>query len=70
MTAGATFANAHQLRPGIALSPAQVAQLTSDIVWLETQTVTLPGKDGQPGSTTTALVPRVYLASKAGDLAT
>jgi len=28
--------------PGIALSAAQVAQLTSDIVWLVAQTVTLP----------------------------
>lgn len=64
MTAGATFARAQQLRPGIALSAAQVAQLTSDMVWLETQTLTLPD-----GSTTTALAPRVYLAPKSGDLA-
>jgi filamentous hemagglutinin len=64
MTAGATFARTQQLRPGIALSAAQVAQLTSDMVWLETQTVTLPD-----GSTTTALAPRVYLAPKSGDLA-
>ena len=35
MNAGATFAQAHQLRPGIGLSPDQVAALTSDIVWLE-----------------------------------
>jgi hypothetical protein len=69
MNAGATFAKAQQLRPGIALSPAQVAQLTSDMVWLVAQTVTLPGKDGEPGTTTTALVPQVYLAPKAGDLA-
>ncbi len=48
-----TFAKAHQLRPGIALSPAQVAQLTSDMVWLVAQTVTLPGKDGDPGTTIT-----------------
>jgi filamentous hemagglutinin len=64
MDAGVTFAQAHQLRPGIALSAAQVALLTSDIVWLETQTVTLPD-----GSTTHALVPRVYLLPRAGDLA-
>jgi filamentous hemagglutinin len=64
MTAGATFAQAHQLRPGIALSAAQVAQLTSDIVWLVAETVTLPD-----GSTTTALAPRVYLAPRQGDLA-
>jgi filamentous hemagglutinin len=64
MNAGITFGQAYQLRPGIALSPAQVAQLTSDMVWLVAQTVTLPD-----GSTTTALVPQVYLAPKAGDLA-
>ncbi len=63
MTAGATFAQAHQLRPGITLSAEQGAALTSDIVWLETQTITLPD-----GSTTQALVPRVYLLPRAGDL--
>ncbi|MES2840608.1 MAG: hemagglutinin repeat-containing protein [Pseudomonadota bacterium] len=63
MTAGASFAQAHQLRPGITLSAEQVAALTSDIVWLETQTITLPD-----GSTTQALVPRVYLLPRAGDL--
>ncbi|KRC12003.1 hypothetical protein ASE11_00530 [Hydrogenophaga sp. Root209] len=63
MTAGATFAQAHQLRPGITLSAQQVAALTSDIVWLETQTITLPD-----GSTTQTLVPRVYLLPRAGDL--
>ncbi|MDP1685779.1 hemagglutinin repeat-containing protein, partial [Hydrogenophaga sp.] len=63
MNAGATFAQAHQLRPGITLSANQVAALTSDIVWLEAQTITLPD-----GSTTQALVPRVYLLPRAGDL--
>ena len=63
MTAGVTFAQSHQLRPGIALSAAQVAQLTSDIVWLEAREVTLPD-----GSTTTALVPQVYLVPRTGDL--
>lgn len=64
MSAGATVARAQQLRPGIALSAAQVAQLTADIVWLVEQDVTLPG-----GRRTTALVPRVYLAPRQGDLA-
>ncbi len=63
MNAGATFAQAHQLRPGIVLSAEQVAALTSDIVWLETQTITLPD-----GRTTQALVPRVYLLPRSGDL--
>ncbi len=64
MAAGATFAQAHQLRPGIVLSAAQVAQLTSDIVWLVTRNVQLPD-----GSTTTALVPQVYLSPRSEDLA-
>ncbi|RJP63168.1 MAG: filamentous hemagglutinin N-terminal domain-containing protein, partial [Comamonadaceae bacterium] len=63
MDAGTTFAQAHLLRPGITLSAEQVAALTSDIVWLETQTITLPD-----GTTTQALVPRVYLLPRAGDL--
>ncbi len=65
MNAGATFAHEHKLRPGIALSASQTAQLTNDIVWLVTQTVQLPD-----GSTTTALMPKVYLAPREGDLAT
>lgn len=63
MTNGVTFAQSHQLVPGVALSEAQVAQLTSDIVWLVTQTVTLPD-----GSTTQALVPQVYTRLNQGDL--
>ena len=55
MDAGITFARSQQLVPGVALSAAQVAQLTSDIVWLENQTITL--KDG---SQQTVLVPKVY----------
>ncbi|MDO9365496.1 MAG: S-layer family protein, partial [Methylotenera sp.] len=39
MMNGVTFAQAHQLVPGVALSAAQIAQLTSDIVWLVEQTV-------------------------------
>ena len=34
MDSGLTFAKAHSLRLGIALSAAQMAQLTADIVWL------------------------------------
>ena len=58
MDSGLTFAKTYNLRPGIALSAAQVAMLTSDIVWLEQQTVTLPD-----GSTTQALIPHVYAAN-------
>jgi filamentous hemagglutinin len=45
------------LRPGVALSAEQVGHLTSDIVWMESQTVMLPD-----GSVETVLVPKVYLA--------
>jgi len=64
MNAAATFAQRHQLRPGVALTAQQVAALTSDIVWLEEQLVSLPG-----GQQVKALVPRVYLAPRKGDLA-
>lgn len=63
LEAGATVASSWGLRPGIALTAAQMAQLTSDIVWLVEQTITLAD-----GSTTTALVPQVYLRVQAGDL--
>lgn len=51
------------LVPGVALTPAQVAQLTSDIVWLVAQEVTLPS-----GTVTQALVPQVYVRTQTGDL--
>jgi filamentous hemagglutinin len=63
MDSGKTFAQQYQLRPGISLSAAQMAALTSDIVWLVEQTITLPD-----GSTTKALVPQVYARAQAGDL--
>lgn len=65
MNAGALFAQQYGLRPGIALTAAQMAQLTSDIVWLVEQTVTLPD-----GSTATVLVPQVYVSVQPGDLHT
>ncbi|MCA3174070.1 MAG: S-layer family protein, partial [Burkholderiales bacterium] len=58
-----TFAQAHQLVPGIGLSAAQMAALTSDIVWLEQKTITLAD-----GSTPQALVPQVYVRVQDGDL--
>ncbi|BEP66769.1 hypothetical protein GmRootV35_12830 [Variovorax sp. V35] len=63
MNAGVTFARQYGLRPGIALTDAQMAQLTSDIVWLVEQTVTLPD-----GSTQRVLVPQVYVHVKPGDI--
>ncbi|WP_307867051.1 polymorphic toxin-type HINT domain-containing protein, partial [Variovorax sp. E3] len=63
MNAGAAFAQQYGLRPGVALTAAQMAQLTSDIVWLVEQTVTLPD-----GSTQRVLVPQVYVHVKPGDI--
>lgn len=63
MNNATTVAQELHLRPGIALSAEQVALLTSDIVWLVEQDVTLPD-----GSTTRVLVPKVYARLKEGDL--
>ncbi|WP_236655080.1 hemagglutinin repeat-containing protein [Burkholderia pyrrocinia] len=51
------------LNVGTALTGAQMAVLTSDIVWLVNQTVTLPD-----GSQQTVLVPQVYLHANAADV--
>src|SRR5690606_36809690 len=63
MEAGVTLAQDWNLRPGVALSAEQVARLTSDIVWLVEETVRLPD-----GTLTTALVPKVYLVPREGDV--
>jgi len=63
MNSAITFAQKYNLRPGIALTAQQVAQLTSDIVWLVEQTVSLPD-----GSSQKVLVPQVYVKVQPGDL--
>jgi filamentous hemagglutinin len=63
MNAGATFAKQYGLTVGVALTAAQMAQLTSDIVWLVSQTVTLPD-----GTTQQVLVPQVYVRVQPGDI--
>ncbi|XWY22273.1 hemagglutinin repeat-containing protein [Bisgaard Taxon 45] len=63
MDNGITFAKKFHLTPGISLSPEQVAQLTSDIVWFEQQTVTLPD-----GGTQQVLAPRVYAVVRKEDV--
>ena len=65
MDNGLTAAKTFGLTPGIALSAEQVARLTSDIVWMENQTVTL-----HDGSTQTVLAPKVYALARKGDLNT
>ncbi|MCQ4680199.1 hemagglutinin repeat-containing protein [Ralstonia pseudosolanacearum] len=64
MASGVNAAKQFSLVPGIALTAAQMDALTSDIVWLVTQTVKLPD-----GSTQQVLAPVVYLAhTHANDL--
>jgi filamentous hemagglutinin len=63
MDAAASFAVTWNLRPGVALTAAQMAALTSDIVWLVEQNVTLAD-----GSTQKVLVPQVYVRVREGDL--
>ena len=58
MDAGIAYAKEYNLKPGISLTKEQMAALTSDIVWLESTTVTVNGK------TYDVLYPHVYL--KAG----
>lgn len=65
MNGAITYAQTYELRPGIALTAAQVAQLTSDIVWLVEKEVIL--KDGTKQR---ALVPQVYAMVREGDLST
>ncbi len=59
MNAGVTFALEYELIPGVALNAEQMANLTSDMVWLVEEEVTLPD-----GSTQQVLVPRLYATTK------
>ncbi|EFE7253722.1 hemagglutinin repeat-containing protein [Escherichia coli] len=63
MNNGIAFGREYGLELGVALTPAQMALLTTDMVWLVNQTVTLPD-----GSTQTVQVPQVYAKVKDGDL--
>ncbi|MFI3309376.1 two-partner secretion domain-containing protein, partial [Ewingella allii] len=63
MDAGIAFGKQYNLMLGVALTPAQMALLTSDMVWLVKQDVTLPN-----GSVQSVLVPQVYARVKKGDL--
>ncbi|WP_416052249.1 hemagglutinin repeat-containing protein [Cupriavidus basilensis] len=64
MNSGVTYAKAFGLSPGVGLSDEQMRQLTTDMVWLVAQDVTLPD-----GTHQSVLVPKVYLAqSNAVDL--
>jgi filamentous hemagglutinin len=54
LEAGAAFAQAYQLVPGVSLTDAQMAALTSDIVWLVSREVQLAD-----GRVHTVLVPQL-----------
>ncbi|RNM21100.1 filamentous hemagglutinin N-terminal domain-containing protein, partial [Dickeya undicola] len=63
MDAGIAFGKQYGLTPGVALTAEQMRLLTSDMVWMVNQTVTLPD-----GTAQTVLVPQVYARLKEGDL--
>jgi len=64
MDNGIQYARSFGLTPGIGLTAEQMAQLTTDMVWLVSQDVTLPD-----GTRQSVLVPKLYLArSSAVDL--
>ncbi|MDN8362358.1 hemagglutinin repeat-containing protein [Acinetobacter baumannii] len=63
MNNGLSYAKQYNLRPGIALTPEQMAQLSSDVVWLVEKETTL-----LDGTKTKALVPQVYVKARVGDL--
>ncbi|SEH91559.1 filamentous hemagglutinin [Pseudomonas asplenii] len=58
-----TLAEQWKLIPGVALTAEQMAQLTSDIVWLVSRDVTLAS-----GEVRQVLVPQVYVRVREGDL--
>lgn len=60
---GVTLVQQWQIQPGVALSKAQMAQLTSDVVLLVTRNVTLA--DGQQQA---VLVPQLYVRLRPGDI--
>ncbi|MHA6912635.1 hemagglutinin repeat-containing protein [Ralstonia pseudosolanacearum] len=63
LAAGAAAGKAFGLNVGTALTDAQMARLTTDIVWMVKQTVTLAD-----GSQQEVLVPQVYLRAKDTDV--
>ncbi|MDQ7985135.1 hemagglutinin repeat-containing protein [Pseudomonas sp. G34] len=58
-----TLASEWNLVPGVALTAEQMAQLTSDVVWLVERSVTLAN-----GESRKVLVPQVYVRVRDGDL--
>ncbi|BFU64113.1 hemagglutinin repeat-containing protein [Rodentibacter abscessus] len=65
MNNGVYYAKKFNLTPGVGLTAAQMAELTSDMVWLVNKEITLPS-----GKTLTVLTPQVYLVSRNLDVTT
>ncbi|WOE32000.1 MULTISPECIES: hemagglutinin repeat-containing protein [unclassified Acinetobacter] len=63
MDSGMSAAKEMNLSVGVALSAEQIARLTTDIVWLVEQKITLAD-----GSVETVLVPQVYVRLQSGDI--
>ncbi|MEI9698436.1 hemagglutinin repeat-containing protein [Moellerella wisconsensis] len=63
LTNGVAFGEQFNLAPGIALSPEQMANLTTDIVWMVNKEITLPD-----GRVEMVSVPQVYVRARQGDL--
>ncbi|TCV95071.1 two-partner secretion domain-containing protein, partial [Biostraticola tofi] len=63
MDAGIAFGKRYSLTPGVALTPEQMALLTSNMVWLVKQDVTLPD-----GSVQSVVAPQLYARLQQGDL--
>ncbi|MGV6989426.1 two-partner secretion domain-containing protein [Testudinibacter sp. P80/BLE/0925] len=63
MDSGIKYAEQFGLIPGIALSEAQMKELTTDMVWLVKREVRLAD-----GSTSTVLVPQVYIVARDSDV--
>ncbi len=63
LTNGAAFAEAYDLVPGVQLSAELIAMLTTDIVFLESQEITLAD-----GTVQSVLVPRVYALVQKDDV--
>ena len=64
MDAGVTYAQTWHLIPGVDLTAAQMAALTTDIVWLVEKDIDLGN-----GQSAKALVPQLYARLRDGDLA-
>lgn len=58
LEAGIAYGKQFNLTPGITLSDAQMQAITTDMVWLETKTMVVNGKEQQ------VLYPKVYLAKQ------